>query len=287
MISSACICVDVTAVQMLQPLAHDAGACINAMAEDINSREENARLSFLCLLRVGTIHATVPPKLTDNPVISSSKKLGSRRDAAAFSLVEMVAVIAILVTLMTAGVSLLNGTGTQSRRAGADLMAGLIEQARTKAITSRSYVILAIAEPGDLPAGDERCRIGLFRIEGSEAPPSLDNVSAVLLNRWQLLNTGVVLIPGSVDTVENPLDLPQINIRYGGTNNLSVEVHAIAFNPRGGLHFPAGSTPVALRIAEGNYRNGTATPYERGTQKSITENRLRIGRVTARPYRLD
>ncbi|MEX1049165.1 MAG: hypothetical protein WED15_06535 [Akkermansiaceae bacterium] len=205
----------------------------------------------------------------------------------------MVAVIAILVTLMTAGVSLLNGTGAQSRRAGTDMMAGLIEQARTKAITSRSYVILAIAEPGDLPAGDERCRIGLFRIEGSEAPTSLDNINAVLLNRWQLLNTGVVLIPGSVpvddgdDDLENPLDLPQATINYGAAKNLSVQVHAIAFNPRGGRHFPFGPDPIALRIAEGNYRGGTATPYERGTQKSITENRLRIGRVNARPYRLD
>lgn len=199
----------------------------------------------------------------------------------------MVAVIAILVTLMTAGVSLLNGTGAQSRRTGTDLMAGLIEQARTKAITSRSYVILAIAEPGDLPAGDERCRIGLFSVEGSEAPASLDNANVVLLNRWQMLNTGVVLIPGSVDGVENPLDLPELTLKYGGAKNLSVRVHAIAFNPRGGLHHPLGSTPVALRIAEGNYRGGIATPYAVGPQKAVTENRLKIGRVTARPYRLD
>lgn len=206
---------------------------------------------------------------------------------AGFSLIEMVAVIAILVTLMTAGVSLLNGTGAQSRRAGTDLMAGLIEQARTKAITSRSYVVLAIAEPGDLPAGDERCRIGLFSVDGAEAPASLDNVNTVLLNRWQLLNTGVALIPGSVDGVENPLDLPQVTLNYGGTKNLRVNVHAIAFNPRGGLHHPLGSGPVAMRIAEGNYRDGKATPYQTGARKTVSENRLKIGRVTARPYRLD
>jgi hypothetical protein len=202
-------------------------------------------------------------------------------------LIEMVAVIAILVALMTAGVSLLNGTGAQSRRTGTDMMAGLIEQARTKAITSRSYVILAIAEPGDLPSGDERCRIGLFAVEGSEPPTSLDGANVVLLNRWQMLNTGVVLIPGSVDGVENPLDLPQLTLRYGGAKNLGVTVHAIAFNPRGGLHYPLGSTPVAFRIAEGNYRGGKATPYQSGPRKSVAENRLKIGRVTARPYRLD
>ena len=75
------------------------------------------------------------------------------RGKAAFSLIEMVAVIAILVILMTAGVSLMNGTGSQSRKAGTDMLGGMIEQARTTAITSRSHVVLAVAEPGDLPGG--------------------------------------------------------------------------------------------------------------------------------------
>ncbi len=208
----------------------------------------------------------------------------------AFSLVEMMVVIAILVTLMTAGVSLLNGTGSQSRKAGTDMLSGLIEQARTTAITSRSYVVLAIAESGDLPLGDERCRIGLFKVneDWPDASTTPVPLNCTLLNRWQTLNSGIVLIPGDVDKLPNPLnDKSEITITYGGTRNLSVKVHAIAFNSRGGLHYPAGSTPVALRIAEGGYRSGKATPNERGTQKSIAENRLKIGRVTARPYRID
>lgn len=208
----------------------------------------------------------------------------------AFSLIEMMVVIAILVTLMTAGVSLLNGTGAQSRKAGTDMLTGLIEQARTTAITSRSYVVLAIAEPGDLPATDERCRIGLFKVneDWPDAAATPSPLKCTLLNRWQTLNTGIVLIPGDVDKLPNPLDdKSEITISYGGTKNLSVKVHAIAFNSRGGLHYPAGSTPVAIRIAEGGYRGGKATPNERGSEKSIAENRLKIGRVTARPYRID
>lgn len=202
----------------------------------------------------------------------------------------MVAVIAILVTLMTAGVSLLSGTGAQSRKAGTDTIIGLIEQARTRAITSRSYVVLAIAEPGDLPGGDERCRIGMFKVEADKWPSAATSpltLEGTLLNRWQTLNTGIVLTPGSVDGVANPLDQPQATITYGGAKNLRVQVHIIAFNSRGGLHSPAGSTPIALRIAEGGYRSGVATPIMRGTQKVAAENRLKIGRVTARPYRID
>ncbi|MEO5916854.1 MAG: hypothetical protein ABIS50_21680 [Luteolibacter sp.] len=202
----------------------------------------------------------------------------------------MVAVIAILVTLMTAGISLLSGTGNQSRRAGVDMLSGMIEQARTTAITSRSYVVLAIAEPGDLPAGDERCRIGLFKVEMEKWPTTSTSpisVTATLLSRWQTLNTGIVLIGGEADGVPNPLDSPKMTINYGGTKNLSIQVHAIAFNSRGGLLSPDGSTPIALRIAEGGYRNGKATPNMRAGQKAVTENRLKIGRVTARPYQID
>jgi prepilin-type N-terminal cleavage/methylation domain-containing protein len=209
----------------------------------------------------------------------------------AFTLIEMVTVIAILVTLMAAGVRLLNGTGSQSRKAGTDMLSGLIEQARTKAITSRSLVLLAIAEPGDLPAGDERCRVGLFSVavdqwpDLSSAPATA--VKGVLLSRWQTLNTGLVMLGGEVDGVANPLDQQEITITYGGSKNLSVKVHAIAFNSRGGLHHPPGSTPIVVRIAEGAYRGGKASANMRGAQKAISENRLKIGRVTARPYRFD
>ncbi len=205
----------------------------------------------------------------------------------------MVAVIAILVTLMTAGISLLSGNGSQSRKAGTDLLTGLIEQARTNAITSRSHIILAIAEPGDLPTGvgDERCRIGMFKVDGEwpDASATPSPLKCTLMSRWQMLNTGIALIAGEAEKdVPNPIGSSEITISYrGGGKDLSVKVHAVAFNSRGRLHYPAGSTPVAFRIAEGSYRGGKATPNERGTRKSITENRLKIGRVTARPYRID
>lgn len=204
----------------------------------------------------------------------------------AFTLIEMVVVIAILVILTAAGVNLIAGSGTQSRKAGTDLLAGLIDQARTAAITSRSYVVLAIAEPGDLPTDDERCRMGLFRVENWPENPT-DPVIGVPMNRWRTLNSGIALIGGQVDGVDNPLDVSELAISYGTTKPMKVIVHALAFNPRGGLHYPAGSSPIVMRLAEGNYRNGRASAYKRGDAGSIAENRLKIGRVIARPYRID
>lgn len=196
----------------------------------------------------------------------------------------MVAVIAVTLILLTAGIALIGNTGAQARKTATDQIIGMIEQARTAAITSRSTVFLVVAEPGDLPAGDERCRLGLFRADGEWKPGSTGPIPATLLSRWSILETGVVLIDGQVDGVGNSLSGDELTITY---KTHSVKVHALAFNSRGGLVYPTGSTPVGMRIAEGAYRDGKASPNQRGDSGAIAENRLKIGRVTARPYRID
>jgi hypothetical protein len=109
-----------------------------------------------------------------------------------------------------------------------------------------------------------------------------------LMNRWKTLETGVVLLGGKVDGVENPLDGPKRTITYGSdAKPQTVKVRVIGFNSRGGLRLPAGSVPIIMRIAEGNYRNGVATPFKRVDAQTISENRLKIGRIIARPYRID
>jgi prepilin-type N-terminal cleavage/methylation domain-containing protein len=207
----------------------------------------------------------------------------------AFTLIEMVTVIAILVILMTSGLSLLNGSGSQSRKAGTDMMSGLIEQARTIAITTRTDVVLAIAEPGDIAGGDERCRLGLFRLRKpvSGAPtPTTDKYD--MIARWQFLNTGIVLLGDKVDGVRNPLDEQQVNIVYGPSiKEITLNAHIIKINSRGKLILPEGSDPIVFRIAEGGYRGGKAKANIRSGSARVSENVLKVGRVTARPYRID
>ncbi len=197
----------------------------------------------------------------------------------------MVAVIAILLILMTASVSLLNGTGTQARKAATDTFIGWVEQARARAITTRCDVVLAIIDPADLPNGDDRCRVGMFRVKEWSNNPAI--LEGELANRWQALNRGVILNGGDLGELANPIDQSKITITYGRAKNLTVKAHVIAFNSRGGLHYPLGSTSIIVRLAEGGYRNGTAAPNQRGPNKTVSENLLKIGRVTARPYRID
>jgi len=207
----------------------------------------------------------------------------------AFSLVELLVVIAIIGILSYSVVAMMGNSGPQARKASVDTLTGLIEQARTTAITSRSHVVLAFAEPADLPGGDGHCRIGLFKVpEWPNAGTEPSMLNAVLLSRWTSLNNGIVLVGGDVDGIPNPLDSPKVTIRYGSaTRPLEIQVRVIAFHSRGGLVLPSGSEPIALRIAEGGYRNGVASPNRRADTDTLSESRMKIGRVVGRPYRTD
>lgn len=205
---------------------------------------------------------------------------------AAFSLIELLAVMAVITLLLAIGIKILGGTSSQARKTATDAMAASIEQARSSAITSRSTVILAMAEPGDLPTVDDRCRLGLFKV--TSWPDSATTVDAVLLQRWQPMPSGAIPYGGSYEGIRNPYDLPELTIRYPSSGKqVEVTVHAIAFTPRGGLQWPTGSDPVVMRVAEGGYRSGKAMPDLRGESKGVSENRLQIGRVVARPWRID
>jgi hypothetical protein len=193
--------------------------------------------------------------------------------------------MAVILLLAGIGTTLLRDTGSQARKTATDALSGLIEKARTTALARRTPVVLAIAEPGDLPTDDGRCRIGLFQL--SAWPERAAALDAVLLRRWQVLPTGVVLLPGGVNGLRNPRDEPEATIRYlSGQRLIEGNFHILAFNSRGGLLSPAGSDPVCLRIAEGAYRQRQPAANSRRKDR-VAETTLRIGRLTARPYRLD
>jgi hypothetical protein len=204
----------------------------------------------------------------------------------AFSLTEMVAVMATMVMLMAAAVNLIHGTGPQSRKTATDMLAGMIEQARTAALTSRSCIVLAMAEPADFAGDAQRCRLAIFMVDAWPDDPA-HTVKGTMMGRWRSFESGVVLIGGATGTNENPIDARKLTITCDSPQPFTARVHAIAINPYGGLIYPPGAAPVVMRIAEGGYPNGIATPTRHGPSGTIAENRLKIGRVTARPYRID
>jgi hypothetical protein len=190
----------------------------------------------------------------------------------------MLVVMGIIGALTAVGISVLGSSAAKEQKTTADQFTATIEQARTAAITRRKPVILAVArpQPGDL---DENCRFGLFEVD--ELPASGEALNARQLERWHVVPSSVVFLEGRIQDFDNLLDQQEVALSWKDGQNTAM-VQVLAFDTRGGLAWPKGSDPVAVKIGNGHYRDGKPQPVTGGGHSS-----LRIGRVVARPWRLD
>lgn len=203
-----------------------------------------------------------------------------RRPTAGFSLTELLAAMVVIGLLMVAGMAVF-GAGGRAHRAASDAVAGMIDRARNTAINLRRDVLLVVAEPDEVPGGDGLCRFGLFVLE--QSPGTSAVAVGRQLGRWQPLPKGIVPIGGTIEDLRNVLDDGQLELTsQAGSGTTKAQVRGLAFTPRGGLAWPAGSDPVAIRLIEGTYLNGTPTPTRR---EAATGEVIRVGRVVARPSR--
>lgn len=186
--------------------------------------------------------------------------------------------MAIIGALTALGVSLLGSSAAKQMRTTTDEFIATVEQARTAAITRRKPVILAIAKPQGSDR-DEGSRFGLFEVD--ELPERGADIKARQLERWHVVPGNVIFLDGRIEDFDNLLDQPEVALSWKDGKE-SAMVQILAFDSRGGLTRPDGSDPVAVKIGNGTYINGKPQPITGGGHTS-----LRIGRVVARPWRLD
>lgn len=185
----------------------------------------------------------------------------------------------VLIGALTAiGISTMGSTAANSRRTATDEFTAAVEQARTAAITRRKPVILAIAAPRTSDT-DQKCRFGLFEVD--ELPETGTAVEGRQLQRWTVMPDGVVFFGGKIDELRNVLDEDEVQLSWKDGQSQAT-VHAFAFNPRGGLAWPTGSDPVAVKVGSGTYQNGKPVALPSGGHSS-----LRVGRVVARPWKIE
>lgn len=187
-------------------------------------------------------------------------------------------VLILMGALTTIGLTTMTKTAASARRTATDQFSAAIEQARTAAITHRKNVILAVAQPR-LGDSDQNCRFGLFTVD--ELPEGGGQLEAEQLQRWTVLPDGVVFFEGKVNESRNLLDENGVVLSWKEGQNQAT-VHAFAFNPRGGLSWPTGSDPVAVKLGTGTYKDGKAIAAAGGGHSS-----LRIGRVVARSWMIE
>lgn len=206
--------------------------------------------------------------------------LNQARTRRGFSLLEMLTILVILGVLTTLGLSIFGRTAHAARRSALDQFTAAVEQARTSAITLRKPVLLAVAPPDEEAGGhDRKTRFGLFEVDS--LPSASGTVQARQVQRWSTMPDGIIFLKGKVDGLRNLLDGDKTLLTWKDGENRAT-VYLLAFTPRGGLALPSGSDPVGIRLGTGIYQEGEPVSTKEGGASS-----LRIGRVVARPWRLD
>lgn len=186
----------------------------------------------------------------------------------------MAVVIAILAMVMMAGIGLRNDAPAAVRRTAVDLLSASADHARTTAIARRKPVVMALAAPADLPAGDDgRCRIGLFVVDAEEGTALELTRTVTALGRWKPLGDGISWGTGQEAAAVNPWNAARLKLR---TKRGPLQVHGIVFTPQGGLSSPPGAAPAEIRFGQSG-----------GRAEAFPASRLRVGRVTGRIYPAD
>lgn len=220
------------------------------------------------------------PRMTVNGclILPRFPKAGHGRVRRGFSLIELIAVIGIMSLLLVIGLSVFRRTGNEALRTGSDRIAAMIEQGRTTAITRRKPVALVMVPPGTAGVSGENWRLGLFELaEWKEDGP----VSGTQVQRWQELPAGTGFFAGEVDSLSNVLDEPEISMEWKEGSKVG-QFPMLVFSPRGRLLAPTGSESVVAVLGSGFYRDGQMQATGEKLRRSI-----RIGRVIARPWKMD
>jgi len=180
--------------------------------------------------------------------------------AAAFSLVELLAVVGIVAILSVAAVPVMRGLGgSQSSRATAQILVSALEQARTAAILSGTNAYLALPDGTFTATNYRNCSYAILRntvdldgdslddFQTNTAAPSPPEVGWILLSKWERLPGDLLFSSNLLTTQLTNRISPGVTMPGGG---VAGALPAIGFTPGGGLVEPSGT--AGLLFASSN-----------------------------------
>lgn len=174
----------------------------------------------------------------------------------AFTLIELMAAITLLLFLSTFTVFSLRGTGGAAALAvGGNRLVGLANQARQNSMTKNVLTALVLVTGQATPSQGDYRAAALLEFDAADASPSWKQIS-----RWEILPTGVVIdndsstfLSGSNNTPATAPLPPKLPGKFRGTDIANYA--ARVFLPNGGLYNP--STSATIQLVEGFVNGGS------------------------------
>jgi prepilin-type N-terminal cleavage/methylation domain-containing protein len=204
-----------------------------------------------------------------------------KNDCPAFSLVELLAVIAIISILLLVAVPIFSDPSNNARQASREIVKAHLQRARAHSIASGTPTAVAI--PVLSTGGELGGRaISLFEVvkDGAGYVPAKDAAGDDrLLQRWETLPGSFHFMPSSLISSPRPTIVDAPETLATSHKGVAVTCHMIVFAPNGQIVLPASETNIALARAA---NRGNSLTLTQKTNGNPVFEFLQVNRLTGR-----